>query len=110
MVEKIVKRAVVIATAKGQRTIVSDTIEQALDGQLKLGQQTSDREWCKTRLRDRLKALTSGFRWSLAAKRVLYDAFEHYIQLLCHRIACTQRLAGRRTISEEHVIAAVKTR
>jgi histone H3/H4 len=79
-----------------------------MDGQVKVGKST--REWCKTRARDRIKALSPGFRWSLHAKRALYEAFEKYIQLRCQRIAATQRLAGRRTISEQHGIAALKLR
>ena len=109
-VVKIVKRIVAIATDNNKRTIDSDTVLQALDGQVKAVQSTSAREWCKTRMRDRLKALSPDFRWSLAGKCVLYKEFESYLQLLCERIASTQRLAGRRTIGEQHVAAAVKMR
>ena len=103
-----VTRSLDIAKGKNQRTIDVDTVQQAMDGQVKVGKST--REWCKTRMRDRLKALSPDFRWSLAGKCVLYKAFESYLQLLCERIAATQRLAGRRTIGEQHVTAAVKMR
>jgi histone H3/H4 len=107
-IEHMVTRSLDIAKGKNQRTIDVDTVQQAMDGQVKVGKST--REWCKTRARDRIKTLSPGFRWSLQAKRAFYAAFEKYIQLLCQRIAATQRLAGRMTISEQHVIAAVKAR
>jgi histone H3/H4 len=107
-IERMVKRCLEIATRKSQRTIDVDTVQRAMGDQVKVGKST--REWCKTRARDRIKALSPGFRWSLHAKRAFYEAFEQYIQLLCQRIAATQRLAGRMTINEQHVIAAVKMR
>ena len=76
------KRIVLIATEKTQRTIDVDTIQQALEGQVKVPHSICSREWCKTRLRDHIKALSPGFRWSLAAKSVLYNAFEMYIETL----------------------------
>jgi histone H3/H4 len=109
-VGKIVKRIVAIATDNNKRTIDSDTVLHALDGQVKVVQSTSAREWCKTRMRDRLKALSPDFRWSLAGECVLYKGFESYLQLLCERIASTQRLAGRRTMSEQHVVEVRKNK
>jgi histone H3/H4 len=109
-VGKIVKRLVAIATDNNNRTIDSDTVLQALDGQVKAVQSTSAREWCKTRMRDRLKGLSPDFRWSLAGKIVLYNAFDDYLKLLATRIASTQELAKRKTISAKHVTAAVLSR
>jgi histone H3/H4 len=70
---------------------------------------THPRDWmfCKTRLRDRIKTQSAGFRWSLGGKITLYNAFDDYLKLLASRIATTQELANRRTISERHVKAAV---
>jgi histone H3/H4 len=66
--------------------------------------------FCKTRLRDRIKTQSAGFRWSLGGKVTLYNAFEDYLKLLASRVASTQELADRKTISEKHVTAAINAR
>jgi histone H3/H4 len=104
-----VERVLEIATSKKQRTIDKETVAQAL------GKEADDllnvyTNWCKTRLRDRVKLLTPGFRWSLAAKKLMYNAFEAYIRLLSARIEVTQFLCGLSTISAKHVKAAIECR
>jgi histone H3/H4 len=96
-----------VATVKQEKTISEGTVAFVVE--------TEDivaRNWsfCKTRLRDRVKELSRGFRWSLAGKIVLYNAFDDYLKLLAGRIASTQELAKRKTISAKHVTAAVNSR
>jgi histone H3/H4 len=95
------------ATVKQENTISVHTVAFVVESE-----DIVARQWvfCKTRLRDRVKELSRGFRWSLAGKIVLYNAFDDYLKLLAGRIASTQELAKRKTISAKHVTAAVKMR
>jgi hypothetical protein len=64
-----------LATEKEEKTISEATVgfvTQQADVTIR------PRAFCKTRLRDRVKALSGGFRWALAAKIVLYNAFDDY--------------------------------
>ena len=96
-----------VATVQEQKTISEGTVSFVVESE-----DIVARNWafCKTRLRDRVKALSKGFRWSLAGKIVLYNAFDDYLKLLACRIASTQELAKRKTISAKHVTAAVMSR
>jgi histone H3/H4 len=96
-----------VATEKEEKAISERSVAFVVDSE-----DPEARQWvfCKTRLRDRVKALSPGFRWSLAGKIVLYNAFDDYLKLLATRIASTQELAKRKTISAKHVTAAVMSR
>jgi histone H3/H4 len=96
-----------VATVQEEKTISEGTVAFVVESEDLVA-----RNWvfCKTRLRDRVKALSRGFRWSLAGKIVLYNAFDEYLKLLAGRIASTQELAKRKTISAKHVTAAVLSR
>jgi histone H3/H4 len=103
----VVSNAMGLAIEKGEKAISGATI-----GFVTQSEDTQPRNWkfCKTRLRDRLKWQAGELRISLAAKIILYNAFEDYLKLLASRIAATQKLASRKTISAEHVTAAVDFR
>jgi histone H3/H4 len=96
-----------VATEKEEKTISEGTVAFVVESEDLVA-----RKWvfCKTRLRDRVKAPSRGFKWSLAGKIVLYNAFDEYLKLLAGRIAATQDLAKRKTISAKHVTAAVMSR
>ena len=96
-----------VATVKEEKTISEASVAYVVESEDLVA-----RNWafCKTRLRDRVKELSKGFRWSLAGKIVLYNAFDDYLKLLAGRIASTQELAKRKTISAKHVTAAVNSR
>jgi histone H3/H4 len=96
-----------VATVKEEKTISEGTVAFVVESEDIVARNWS---FCKTRLRDRVKALSRGFRWSLAGKIVLYNAFDDYLKLLATRIASTQELAKRKTISAKHVTAAVNSR
>lgn len=100
-----VNRIVTLARASDRKTIDVDTVTHALEDVSPIAAHRFT--WCSTRLRDRIKSLSRGFRWSLAAKIVLYNTFESYLRTLSSRIAVTQRLSGRSTIAKEHVLAAI---
>jgi histone H3/H4 len=108
-IEGVVKRVVTIAREQELKTIDVHTVLKALGSEV-LSSEPSHMTWCKTRMRDRIKALSPGFRWSLAAKQILYASFEDYLRLLSSRIAITQKLCNRNTISKDHVIAAINYR
>jgi histone H3/H4 len=96
-----------LAIEKGEKTFSAETatfVTQNDDVEV--------RNWpfCKTRVRDRIKRQAGEFRISLAAKIIIYNAFDDYLKLLASRIAVTQELANRKTISAEHVKAAIDFR
>jgi histone H3/H4 len=95
------------ATVQEEKTISERTVAFVVESEDIVARNWS---FCKTRLRDRVKELSPGFRWSLAGKIVLYNAFDDYLKLLAGRIASTQELAKRKTISAKHVTAAVISR
>jgi histone H3/H4 len=95
------------ATVQEEKTISEGTVSFVVESHDIVARKW---EFCKTRLRDRVKQLSKVFRWSLAGKIVLYNAFDDYLKLLAGRIASTQELAKRKTISAKHVTAAVMSR
>jgi histone H3/H4 len=105
-IEDVMKHVVTIAREQELKTIDVHTVLKALGTEVLLSE-PSPMTWCKTRMRDRIKALSPGFRWSLDAKQMLYASFEDYLRLLSARIAITQKLCNRNTISTNHVIAAI---
>ena len=105
-----VKRIVKLAKASELNTIDAETVKRVLECQA-VSPNTSHRfTWCRTRLRDRIKMLSPGYRWSLAGKIVLYNSFESYLRTLASRISVTQRLCSRSTIAKDHVLAALNYR
>jgi histone H3/H4 len=108
-IEDVVKRVVTIATESELKTIDLNTVSKALGSEM-LSTEPSHMTWCKTRMRDRLQILTAGFRWSKAAKEFVYASFDAYLRLISARIALTQKLCKRSTISKKHVLAAIEYR
>ena len=109
-IHSVVGSAISLAEETHEKTISAETMVAAL-GENELFDAVP-RVWSfsKTRLRDRIKWQAGELRISLAAKVVLYNAFEDYLTLLGLRIAISQDLAARRTISHRHVIAAINAR
>ena len=103
----VVDNVMLLTNENGEKTISAETVAFVTQSE-----DVEPRSWpfCKTRLRDAIKSRSPNFRWSLAAKVVLCNAFDDYLNLLACRIAATQELAGRRTISEKHVKADVNCR
>ena len=103
----VVDNMMILAAEKKEKTISAQTAAFVTQSE---GVEPRVWKFCKTRLRDRLKWQAGEFRISLAAKIVLYNSFEDYLKLLAERIAVSQNLANRRTISEQHVTAAINAR
>jgi histone H3/H4 len=103
----VIESVLMLATENNQKTIQAGMVAFVTEQE-----DTMARNWafCKTRLRDSVKNQSPQFRWSLAAKILLYNAFDNYLQLLTGRIAATQELAKRKTISAKHVTAAIFAR